>query len=182
MSISEKSLHKAEQCWCDKKTEHLEMIPELAEAISTRFDEYQKKIDDLKDFAIWMTGCGYDFCQHEYFLEQRDILLKDKQQYDEIVKNSDWLRTLEFNESGKKYLRSIVQYLVDDSADVYAVLLAFEVVCPARAHAIKKLLCSGIRRKGSMKQDLEEARDAIIRAIQIEEAIQENVDEKVSNK
>lgn len=33
--------------------------------------------DELVDFAIWMTGCGYDFCQHEYFCEQRDKLLKD---------------------------------------------------------------------------------------------------------
>ncbi len=32
--------------------------------------------DELKDFAIWMTGCGYDFSQHEYFREKRDELLK----------------------------------------------------------------------------------------------------------
>ena len=34
-------------------------------------------VADLKEFVIWMTGCGYDFCQHEYFKEQRDKLLKD---------------------------------------------------------------------------------------------------------
>ena len=39
--------------------------------------EQQKKIDALQDFAIWMTGCGYDFCQHEYFCQQREALLKD---------------------------------------------------------------------------------------------------------
>ena len=33
--------------------------------------------NELKDFAIWMTGCGYDFCQHEYYLKQREKLLKD---------------------------------------------------------------------------------------------------------
>ena len=75
-----------------------------------------------------------------------------------------------FNKSGSKYLRPITQYLFDGCADVYAVLLAFNVACPARAHAIKKLLCSGIRGKGSVKQDLEEARDAVTRAIQIEES------------
>ena len=32
--------------------------------------------DELKEFAIWLTGCGYDFCQHPYFCEQRDKLLK----------------------------------------------------------------------------------------------------------
>lgn len=60
--------------------------------------------------------------------------------------------------------------LVDGRADVYAVLDAFAVTCPARQHAIKKLLCSGLRGKGSVLQDLQEARDAIDRAIQMEEA------------
>ena len=34
-------------------------------------------IEELQDFCIWLTGCGYDFCQHDYFIEQRDKLLKD---------------------------------------------------------------------------------------------------------
>jgi len=34
------------------------------------------KIDELKELVIWMTGCGYDFCQHEYFVKKRDELLK----------------------------------------------------------------------------------------------------------
>lgn len=33
------------------------------------------RCEELKDFVIWMTGCGYDFCQHSYFIEQRDKLL-----------------------------------------------------------------------------------------------------------
>jgi len=32
--------------------------------------------DELKELAIWMTGCPYDFCQHEYFIKKRDELLK----------------------------------------------------------------------------------------------------------
>ena len=35
-----------------------------------------KNIDELKELVMWMTGCGYDFCQHEYFCEKRDDLLK----------------------------------------------------------------------------------------------------------
>lgn len=77
-----------------------------------------------------------------------------------------------FNESGSKYLRSIKEFLVNGFCDVYAVLLAFDVRCPARQHAIKKLLCSGIRGKGNAVQDLQEARDAIDRAIQIEQGKQ----------
>lgn len=75
-----------------------------------------------------------------------------------------------FNASGSKYLRTM-RCLVDGRADVYAVLDAFEVTCPARQHAIKKLLCSGLRGKGDVAQDLQEARDAIDRAIQMEKAI-----------
>jgi hypothetical protein len=71
-----------------------------------------------------------------------------------------------FNESGTKYLRTIV-CTVGNQADVYAVLDAFDVRCPARQHAIKKILCAGIRGKNSELDDLREAEDAIKRAIQM---------------
>jgi hypothetical protein len=74
-----------------------------------------------------------------------------------------------FNASGSKYLRPMT-CLVDGRADVYAVLEAFEVTCPARQHAIKKLLCAGIRGKGNEAQDLTEARDAVDRAMQMQGA------------
>ncbi len=74
-----------------------------------------------------------------------------------------------FNQSGQKYLRKMT-CLVDGNADVYAVLDAFQVTCPARQHAIKKLLCSGLRGKGDSLQDLREARDAVARALQMEES------------
>lgn len=72
----------------------------------------------------------------------------------------------QFNASGSKYLRPI--QTVDGCVDVYAVLDAFDVRCPARQHATKKLLCAGIRGKGDADQDLEEARDAVSRAIDLE--------------
>lgn len=72
------------------------------------------------------------------------------------------------NKSGAKYLREI-NCLIDGKADVYAVLVAFNVTCPARQHAIKKLLCAGIRGKGGEGQDLSEALDAVTRAVQIQQ-------------
>lgn len=51
--------------------------------------------------------------------------------------------------------------------DVYDVILAFNVTCPARQHAIKKLLCAGLRGKGDVIQDLEETKVALDRAIHI---------------
>lgn len=74
--------------------------------------------------------------------------------------------------SGNKYHRRIHSVEALDlfvTADVYCVLDAFNVTCPARAHAIKKLLCSGIRGKGDTMQDLSEARDAVTRAMELEE-------------
>jgi hypothetical protein len=35
----------------------------------------ERKVSELQDFAIWMTGCGYDFASLPYFREQRDKLL-----------------------------------------------------------------------------------------------------------
>ena len=52
--------------------------------------------------------------------------------------------------------------------DVYEVLEAFQVQCPAVQHAIKQLLFPGARGSKSARQDLEEARASIDRAIQLE--------------
>lgn len=71
-----------------------------------------------------------------------------------------------------KYHRQVPRTTID----VYDVLVAFNVTCPARAHAIKKLLCAGIRGKGDAIQDLTETRQAVERALSLEveraEAIQ----------
>lgn len=68
-----------------------------------------------------------------------------------------------------KYLRKLppVQQS-DDLYDVYSVLVGFNVSCPARQHAIKKLLCAGLRGKGDALQDLREALQAVERAIELE--------------
>jgi hypothetical protein len=81
------------------------------------------------------------------------------------------------NETGKKYLKIIVlkgepvgyKGIVYGEVDVYAVLEAFGVTCPAVAHAVKKLLCPGTRGAKDKKQDIKEAKDAIIRAFDMEE-------------
>lgn len=51
--------------------------------------------------------------------------------------------------------------------DVYDVLKAFNVICPATQHAVKKLLCSGARGHKDIVTDLKEARDSIVRAIEL---------------
>ncbi len=78
---------------------------------------------------------------------------------------------------GKKYLRTIYSATGISGTkggmpclmvDVYDVLKAFNVTCPAQAHAIKKLLCPGERNKGSALDDLKGAEAAILRAIELE--------------
>ena len=56
------------------------------------------------------------------------------------------------------------------AADVYSVLAAFEVDCPARQHAIKKLLMPGQRGAKSTVQDLDEALVSVSRAIDMARA------------
>jgi len=68
---------------------------------------------------------------------------------------------------GKKYDRKIFSKYEDAeiTVDVYRVLDAFNVTCPATAHAIKKLLCAGIRGHKDMEQDLAEAAQSIEEAL-----------------
>lgn len=54
------------------------------------------------------------------------------------------------------------------TVDVYDVLVAFEVSCPAMQHAIKKMLCSGLRGHKDSIQDKEEAIASIQRSIELE--------------
>lgn len=51
------------------------------------------------------------------------------------------------------------------SLDIYDILVAYGVTCPARQHAIKKLLVAGGRGAKGVVQDLEEAAQALSRAI-----------------
>ena len=74
------------------------------------------------------------------------------------------------NASSNKYERVIYDRYGDSShVDVYDVLQAFEVTCPATQHAIKKLLCSGLRGHKDAETDLLEAKESINRAIELHE-------------
>lgn len=76
---------------------------------------------------------------------------------------------------GKKYIRTIHEAVLAEGRpvrsveiDVYCVLEAFDVRCPAVAHAIKKLLAPGQRGKGDRLADLRGAVAALHRAIDLE--------------
>ena len=74
---------------------------------------------------------------------------------------------------GSKYHRTITQTLPGDThglcltVDVYDVLQAFGVNCPALQHAAKKILCAGLRGQKSAEQDISEAANSCRRAIEL---------------
>lgn len=63
---------------------------------------------------------------------------------------------------------------VEITIDVYDVLVAFDVKCPAMQHAIKKMLCSGLRGYKDTTQDKEEAIASIVRSIELEKVSSES--------
>jgi hypothetical protein len=70
--------------------------------------------------------------------------------------------------SANKYDRDISDKQRNKACvDVYDVIVAFEVTCPATQHALKKLLCTGIRGHKDAAQDLIEASNSITRAIEL---------------
>lgn len=78
--------------------------------------------------------------------------------------------------SGNKHPRTIIGLDgVETQVDVYCVLTAFKVTDPGLQHAVKKLLCCGLRGKGDAVQDRNEAIDAIIAsrdyAVQMADAV-----------
>ena len=67
-----------------------------------------------------------------------------------------------------KYNRTIFNKKGESiEADVYDVLDAFNVTCPALAHLTKKSLCVGIRGHKDTNIDLDEIKEASIRAIEL---------------
>lgn len=63
-----------------------------------------------------------------------------------------------------KYIRTLKGVEVD----VYDVLKAFNVKCPAMQHALKKMLCSGLRGHKDTLQDKHEAIQSIERSIELD--------------
>ena len=74
---------------------------------------------------------------------------------------------------GNKYHRTITQTIAGDThgcsvvVDVYDVLRAFGVTCPALQHAAKKILCPGLRGQKTAAQDISEAANSCRRAIEL---------------
>lgn len=91
------------------------------------------------------------------------------------------------NHEGKKYLREIFDARIIEGkpvasimVDVYAVIEAFDVRCPARQQALKKLLATGQRGKGDAIADLRGALAATNRAIDLQRLREASTEQKSS--
>lgn len=74
----------------------------------------------------------------------------------------------------RKYNRKITDKIgAAIEVDVYDVLKAFDVVNPAIAHAVKKLLAGGLRGYKDREQDYNEAIDSIRRGIELEDNLKD---------
>lgn len=72
---------------------------------------------------------------------------------------------------GSKYLRTINPADGEGSpirVDIYCVIEAFNITCPALQHALKKILACGQRGKGSKIDDIHGVFDAMWRALELQ--------------
>ena len=122
-------------------------------------------------------GGYYDLNEFE-FVEMRPIdkWKEGEKRMNNIAQNGNdghYERKVVEHDKKNKYSRKIKTISlgnVDHAiyADVYDVLTAFEVVNPAMAHAVKKMLAPGQRGAKGTIQDMKEAVESIERAIELE--------------
>jgi len=55
---------------------HLREVNAAEAALRARAEAAEADADQLRDFAIWMTGCGYDFASVPAFRERQHLLIK----------------------------------------------------------------------------------------------------------
>lgn len=49
-------------------------VGKLMHEAADRIAELEAENERLREFAIWMTGCGYDFAQHQFYLDRQHLL------------------------------------------------------------------------------------------------------------
>lgn len=111
-------------------------------------------------------------------------LAKGMQQAEEHFTKTDPRNTAE--DKGSKYHKEISGTTdVVINVDTYDQLVANTIICPATAHAIKKINDAGARGTKSWEQDIDEAINSLVRAKQLRpamlKAIQRLIDKGIPN-
>jgi hypothetical protein len=136
-------------------------------------DLYRVREDSHSDYCDWRPADHYEGTEVGYFdaWHRRDVQFCRPAR--PAAKSAAEQPPAPVPDRGSKYHRAITQTLCGDTCgcsvtiDVYDVLQAFGVTCPALQHAIKKLLCAGLRGGKSAEQDIEEAILSCRRAIEL---------------
>ena len=50
------------------KCVHIAVQSQVADDLADKINKAADTIERLQELVTWMTGCGYDFCQHDYFI------------------------------------------------------------------------------------------------------------------
>lgn len=126
------------------------------------------KIDALsKPSAAYLTNLGYEQKQEHpwtWFHPDYDDYPKYNKYFNVVVGKVS--TAIVSDADTNKYDRVIAGKQCGGlfDVDVYDVLKAFNVQCPALQHLIKKALCAGLRGHKNKEQDLQDIVDSALRA------------------
>jgi hypothetical protein len=138
-----------------------------------RGDLYRVREDSHHDYCQWRPADHYEGTEVGDFaaFHSRDIQFCRPAK--PAVEPAPEQPPAPTTDRGSKYHRTIRQTLPGDThglcltVDVYDVCRAFGVTCSATQHAIKKLLCPGLRGAKTAEQDISEAANSCRRAIEL---------------
>ena len=155
------------------------MLPEGYQWITDETERIQPgdlmrvRDDERSDYCEWRSADHYAGMEAGYFAAWHSRHIQFCRPVRPAVEPAPEQSPAPTIDRGNKYHRTITQTLPGDThglcltVDVYDVCRAFGVTCPATQHAIKKLLCPGLRGAKSAEQDISEAANSCRRAIEL---------------
>lgn len=168
-SLLRKEFHSSEDIYSDMLSKERSSIEEL----QTRFDlacsQRDNALQSKFQAEIETTRIGQELIvlreENERLNQENAELLED---IEKVNKQLLFIQRTPANQPlFPHYYRQVPE--TTTHVDIYWVLKAWDVTDPCVAHAAKKLLCVGKRGAKDSLQDLEEARDSINRAIELEQ-------------
>lgn len=120
--------------------------------------------------ALYRSGMMGEFYPDASGCYEKDVEEYNEQRMNIIGLNGPTGEHYNINELDGFNLGTYQRAVKDKVIDIYDILELYKVYNPATAHAIKKLLMPGQRGNKGVIQDLEEAKQSITRAIELEKS------------
>lgn len=129
----------------------------------------KSQYDDLSDEYVNQDP-SYSGEDYENLLAIRDNLVEENESLIAEMESSALLAKKRTTPSNQPLFPHYYREVPNSThVDVYWCMKAFDVHCPCTQHAIKKLFAAGVRGAKNKTKDLQEARDSITRALELEE-------------